>query len=75
MNMRYVLVNKFCELTGYTDKAVRRKIEEGVWVEGIHYRRAPDGHLTIDIQNYYNWVEKCQNREPVLSRSAKIQSA
>lgn len=57
INVRYVLVPLFCALTGYTDKAVRRKIQEGKWIEGRHYRRAPDGHITMDLEAYYRWVE------------------
>jgi len=54
---RYVLIRVFCELTGYTEKAVRRKIEEGVWVDGQVVRRAPDGHVTVDLEGYERWVE------------------
>ena len=50
---------KFCELTGWTDKAVRRKMEEGVWLEGKEYHRGPDGTITIDIEGYNRWAE-CQ---------------
>jgi hypothetical protein len=48
----------FERLTGYTQKAVRRKIEEGVWLEGKQYRRAPDGHILIDMDGYEKWVER-----------------
>lgn len=47
---RYQLIPRFCATSGYTDKAVRRKIEEGVWIEGREYRRAPDGHIVIDLE-------------------------
>jgi hypothetical protein len=71
----YVLIKKFCELTGYTDKAVRHKVALGVWLEGKEYVRAPDGHIVINMDNYYKWVESkpCQEREPAASRSAQIQ--
>jgi hypothetical protein len=55
--VRYVLIPKFCELSGYTDKAVRRKMEEGVWLENQHYRRAPDRHVLIDVEGIERWVE------------------
>lgn len=55
--MRYVRINKFVELTGYTEKAVRRKIEEGVWVAGREYRRAPDSTIFIDMEGFARWVE------------------
>jgi hypothetical protein len=57
MNPRYVLIKKFCEITGYTDKAVRRKIEEGIWIEGQVIRRSPDGRIQIDMENFNKWVE------------------
>lgn len=57
VHLRWVLVPLFCTLTGYTDKAVRRKIEEGIWLQGRHYRKAPDGRITMDLQAYYAWVE------------------
>lgn len=57
INLRYVLIPVFCTLTGYSDKAVRRKIADGKWIEGRHYRKAPDGHITMNLQAYYRWVE------------------
>jgi hypothetical protein len=56
--VRYLRVAKFCELTGWTDRAVRRKIQEGVWLEGREYRRAPEGSILIDMQGYNQWVER-----------------
>ena len=58
INVVWVLIPTFCELTGYTDKAVRRKIEDGVWIEGRQYKKAPDGRITMNIEEYYKWVEQ-----------------
>lgn len=55
---RYVRLPLFERLTGYTQKAVRRKIESGAWLEGREYRRAPDGHIIVDLHGYQKWVEK-----------------
>lgn len=57
MTPRYVLITRFCEVTGYTDKAVRRKMQDGIWVEGREFRKAPDGHIMIDLEGYTRWVE------------------
>jgi hypothetical protein len=57
---RYVRLPVFELMTGYTAKAVRRKIEEGVWVEGHQYRKAPDGHILVDLEGYTQWVEHRQ---------------
>lgn len=58
--VRYVRIALFTTISGWTEKAVRMKIEEGVWIEGREYKRAPDGNITIDIQGYERWVEKGQ---------------
>jgi len=54
---RYVLLPKFVELSGYTVKAIQRKIETGAWLEGREYRRAPDGHILVDLEGFERWVE------------------
>jgi len=54
---RYVLLPLANVLTGYTVKAVERKIERGDWEEGKVWRHAPDGHVMIDILGYHRWVE------------------
>ena len=46
----------FCQETGYSEKAVARKIEDDVWVEGREYVRAPDGRLLIDTEGYEAWA-------------------
>lgn len=58
IQLQWVLIHVFSSLTGYTEKAIRRKIEEGVWIQGKHYRKAPDGRITMNVQEYYKWVEQ-----------------
>lgn len=55
--MRYVRINLFATQTGFTEKAIRRKIEDGIWVQNREYRRAPDGSIMIDVEGYERWVE------------------
>lgn len=40
---------------GMTPKAIRRKIEEGVWLEGHEYFRR-DGRIWIDFVGVARWV-------------------
>lgn len=54
---KYVKLPLFEALTGYTEKAVRRKIEEGIWIEGREYVRAPDGHVLVNMEGFYKWAE------------------
>ena len=53
----YVTVALFAAVTGLTEKAVRRKIEEGKWIEGREFRRSPDGGIFVSIRGYQLWVE------------------
>lgn len=56
----YVLIPLASALTGLTPKAIERKIESGVWIEGREYRRAPDGRIYISMKGYQAWVERGQ---------------
>jgi hypothetical protein len=42
---RYVLLPLANLLTGYSVKAMERKIERGDWQEGKVWKRAPDGRI------------------------------
>ena len=54
---RYVRIHLFEALTGYSAKAVERKIASGAWMEGREFKKAPDGHVLIDMKGYERWVE------------------
>jgi len=41
--------------TGYSEKALRRKIEDGILIEGKHYYRSPDGRISIDTEEFTKW--------------------
>jgi hypothetical protein len=67
--VRWVRIPRFCELSGYTDKAVRAKMEQGVWLEGREWRRAPDGHVFINPEAVDLWVEGKASAPQVPARS------
>ena len=75
--MRYKLIHQFCAETGYTDSAVRAKIRDGIWLEGREYRKSPDGHIQIDIEGYYAWVETSATTgfARVAQRASKLTSS
>jgi hypothetical protein len=54
---RYVLLPVANLLTGYSVKAMERKIERGDWQEGKVWKRAPDGRIVIDVLGYQRWIE------------------
>ena len=55
---RYMLLRLTETVTGYTVKAMERKIERGDWVEETVWRRASDGHILVDLQEYQRRVER-----------------
>jgi len=57
---RYVLIPVASIVTGYSVKAIEKKIDDGVWAEGKEWRRAPDGRRLIDLEGYKKWVESRQ---------------
>jgi hypothetical protein len=65
---RYVLLPLANLLTGYSVKAMERKIERGDWQEGRVWRRAPDGRILFDVLGYQRWVEGSRAAVPSHSR-------
>lgn len=53
---RFVTIKNAAMVIGLTEKAIQRKIEEGYWVEGKQYRRAPDGRIYVDLEGFAKWV-------------------
>ncbi len=57
MNLRFITVKRFSELSGYSKDAVYKKISDGTWVEGLLYKRSPDRRILIDTVEYEKWVQ------------------
>jgi len=58
---RHVTIALAAVVTGLTEKAIRQKIAEGVWIEGREYtRHVVDGRIYIDLRGYEKWVEQAR---------------
>jgi len=55
----YVRIPTAAVATGLSEKAIRRKIEEGKWLEGREFIRR-DGEIYISRRGYERWVERGQ---------------
>lgn len=53
---QYVRIPLAAVMTGLSEKAIRRKIEEGKWLEGREYIRR-DGEVYISVKGFERWVE------------------
>lgn len=56
----YVTIKLAATITGLSEKAIRRKIEDGKWIEGREWRRSPDGGIFISLKGFVAWVEAGQ---------------
>lgn len=57
MIAKWVLIYKITDLFGYTDDAIRKKIATGVWLSGIHWKKAPDGRIFCNTEGIQKWIE------------------
>lgn len=55
--VKFVTIGKASELLGYSKGAIHAKIDNGVWLEGVHWTRAPDGRRLIDLGGIEQWAE------------------
>jgi hypothetical protein len=54
----YITVALAATITGLSEKAIRRKMQDGKWLEGREYRKSPDGGIFISIKGYVDWIEQ-----------------
>jgi len=54
--MEWVTIKKCVELSGYTRKAIENKKGKGIWKQGKHWVKAPDGRILINIQAIQSWI-------------------
>lgn len=59
LGMHWVTISKVVEYTGYTDDAIRAKKQRGEWIEGIHWRKAPDNRLVFNLLGIQKWMGGC----------------
>jgi hypothetical protein len=55
--LNWVKLSKYCEQSGDTPDAVHAKRRKGWWLDGIHWRLAPDGNIWINLEAVNAWVE------------------
>jgi hypothetical protein len=56
--MKWVTIKNAAELSGYTVKAIDRKRQSGVWLEGIIWIKAPDGRILVSADAIDEWPER-----------------
>jgi hypothetical protein len=54
---RFVTIELAATITGLSSGAIRKRLERGIWLEGRHWRRSPDGRIWIDTKGVEKWIE------------------
>ncbi|MCG8990832.1 excisionase family protein [Laribacter hongkongensis] len=65
--LKWVKLEKYCELTGETTDSVEAKRRTGKWIEGTHWRIPADGRVWINLEEVEKWVSQSQ---PLRRRAA-----
>jgi hypothetical protein len=55
--VNWVRISKAATDGGYAKNTIRMKIQNGVWLHGVIWTRAPDGCIFIDLAAVDKWVE------------------
>jgi hypothetical protein len=51
----YKTIEQFAAESGYTPAAIRTKIHDGIWTEGV-WIKAPDNRVLISIEEFNLWA-------------------
>lgn len=55
--LNYITIQKFSELSGYSEDAIYQKKNSGIWPEGKVWLKADDGRILIIVSGFEEWVE------------------
>lgn len=55
--MKWVRIKLLALQSGYTEEAIRAKKKNGVWLENLHWRKAPAGAIFFNLEAIQSWIE------------------
>ncbi len=59
--LKWVLLNKFCKDTGFSENAVRLKITKGIWRQDKMVKTVCR-RIFVNVIEYDNWVENYKEK-------------
>lgn len=62
--MKWVKLEKYCELTGDTKQAVYFRRKTMVWREGVQLRKDPQNRLWVNLEEVENWLLQSPHTSP-----------
>jgi uncharacterized protein (DUF2235 family) len=58
--IRWILLAKYCEVTGDTSDAVHARRRKKQWIDGVQTIVDPNGNLRVNPEEINKWVEQNQ---------------
>jgi hypothetical protein len=55
--MKWILIKKLSQMSGMTEDAIRALKKKGIWHEGSHWKKAPNGRIFFNPKAIEQWVE------------------
>ncbi len=55
--IKFVTIGKASELLGYSERAIEGKRADGVWLQDVHWKKAPDGRILINLEEIERWID------------------
>lgn len=66
----YKTIEQFAAESGYTPAAIRTKIRDGIWTEGV-WIKAPDNRVLISVDAYNEWAINKEDNFSSFGRKSK----
>lgn len=60
--LKWIKLAKYCQLSGDTKDAIYAKNRKRIWVNGVHYRKGPDGCIYINTRAVEQWLENSNSQ-------------
>jgi hypothetical protein len=55
--MKWLTLDKFSEQSGMTKESIRALKKKGIWREKIHWAKAANGRIFINVIGVEKWIE------------------
>lgn len=57
MSVKYYTISKCSEMYGISEEAIRALKKKGFWREDVHWVKAPNGRIFINVKGVNEWIE------------------
>ena len=62
---RWLLLSEWTKRSGYSKDAFNGKRNAGIWIEGQHWIKSPDGKIQVDWRAIEDWIESAYEKADI----------